>query len=76
MVAIAGTVGPSRCRRSNNFFSETGLHLRFQCISRAAIHVAFGALVANSSTCDVASTYWTEILCSRARVRMYIARHL
>ena len=27
MVAIAGTVGPSRRRRSNNFFSDTGLHL-------------------------------------------------
>ena len=28
--------------------------------------IAFGALVANSPTCDVASTYWTGILCSRA----------
>ena len=27
MVAIAGTVGPSRRRRSNHFFSDTGLHL-------------------------------------------------
>ena len=24
----------------------------------------FGALVTNSTTCDVASTYWTGILCS------------
>ena len=32
--------------------------------------IAFGALVA----CDVASTYWTGILCSRAWVWMYIAR--
>ena len=38
--------------------------------------IAFGALVANSPTCDVASTYWTGILCSRAWDRMYIARHL
>ena len=28
--------------------------------------IAFGALVANSTTCDIASTYWTGILCSRA----------
>ena len=26
---------------------------------------AFGALLANSTACDVASTYWTGILCSR-----------
>ena len=37
MVAIAGTVGPSRCRKSNHFFSDTGLHLRFQNISRVPI---------------------------------------
>ena len=36
--------------------------------------IAFGVLVANSPTCDVASTYWTGILCSRAWVRMYIAQ--
>ena len=26
--------------------------------------IAFGALVANSTTCDFASSYWTGILCS------------
>ena len=37
---------------------------------------AYVALVAHSSTCDVASTYGTGVLCSMAWVRMYIARHL
>ena len=33
-------------------------------------------VVANSSTYDVAITYGTGVICSRAWVRMYIARHL
>ena len=37
---------------------------------------ASGTVVAHSSTCDIASTYWTGVLCSSAWVRMYIARHL
>ena len=69
MVAIAGT---RRCRRSNHFFSDTGLRLRFQNISRAPR--ASGALVAHSATCDVASIYWTGILCNKAWVQMYIVR--
>ena len=48
--------GPRRCRISNNFFSDTVLHLRVRNISvhptRASV-----ALVAHSSTCDVTSTY-------------------
>ena len=31
--------------------------------------------LAHSSTCDVASIYRTGLLCIRAWVRMYIARH-
>ena len=34
---IAGTMGPSRCCRSNPFLSDTSLHFRFQNISRAPI---------------------------------------
>ena len=34
------------------------------------------ALIAHSSTGDVASTNGTGILCSRAWIRMYVARHL
>ena len=37
VVAIAGTMGPSRCRRSNHFFSDTVPHLRGQNILRAPI---------------------------------------
>ena len=56
------------------------LFLRYWAADSRAFHMhpsrAFGTLVANSMTCDVASTYWTGILCSMAWVRMYIARHL
>ena len=39
MVVIAGTGGgcQSRCHESNHIFSDTGLHLKFQNISRAPI---------------------------------------
>ena len=60
VVAIAGTVGPNRCRRSNHFLSDTVLHLRVHP-SRA-----FVALLAHSSTCVVANTYRIGVLCSRA----------
>ena len=37
MVAIAGTVGPSRRRRSNHFFSDTGLHSNEQWTVRIGV---------------------------------------
>ena len=48
----------------------------WDCGVKQASQVQSLFLVANSPTCDVAITYWTGILCSRAWVRMYIARHL
>ena len=68
--------GWSRCRSSNRFFSPILGCIYDSRTFRMHPSRASGALVAHSSTCDVASTYWTRILCSRAWVRMYMARHL
>ena len=60
----------------NHYFSDTELH------SRSPEHFAFThpehlfALIAHSSAGDVASTSGTGILCSRAWIRMYVARLL
>ena len=75
VVAIDGTMVPSRYRRSNHFspilccIEESGTF----CVHPSRAYVA---LVAHFSTCDVASTYGTGVLCRSALVRMYIARHL
>ena len=65
VVAIAGTVWPSRCR----------MLITFSPILCCPEHPyrASVALVAHPSTCDIASTYGTGVLYSRAWVRMDIA---
>ena len=75
VVTISGTVGPSRFRRSNKFFSDTVLHLE-SGIFRVHPSRASVAFEAHSSVCDVVSTYGTVVLCRRAWVRMNIAQHL
>ena len=55
MVAIAGTVGPNRRRRFNHFFSDTGLHLRFQSISRAPFQSIW-------CTCSVVGSVSSDLL--------------
>ena len=62
-------------RRPSHYFSDTELHVRVRTIS---VHPSrsFVALVTHSSTGDVVSTNGTGVLCSRAWIRMYVARHL
>ena len=55
VVVIAGTLAPSRCRRSNHFFFDTGMHLRFQNISRAPIQ---------SIWCTCSSLHQTDTACA------------
>ena len=64
----------NRGRMPIHYFSDTELHLRVTfCVhpSRSSV-----ALIAHSSTGDVASTNETGILCSMALIQMYVARHL
>ena len=65
----------NRGRMPNHNFSDTELHFRVRNILRASIQNIF-ALIAHFSTGDVASTNGTGIRCSRAWIRMYVARHL
>ena len=75
VVAIAGSVWPSNWHRPIHFFSDTVQHLRAWtlCVHPSRAYVA---PVAYSSTCEVAGTYGTGVLCSRAWVRMDVARHM
>ena len=59
----------------NHYFSNTALHLRVRNIF---VHPSrtYVALIAHSSTGDVASTNGTVVLCSRAWIWMYVTRHL
>ena len=65
----------NRGRMPNQYFSDTELHLRVRtfCVHPSRTSVA---LIAHSSTGDVASTNGTGVLCSRAWIRMHVARHL
>ena len=66
----------NRGRMPNHYFSDTDLHLRVRNLLRVHPFRTSVALIAHSSTGDVASTNGTGILCTRAWIRMYVARHL
>ena len=55
----------NRGRMPNHYFSDTELHVRVRKILRSPIQKSV-ALIAHSSTGDVASTNGTGVLCSRA----------
>ena len=74
MGLVAGSLRPSRGRRSNLYFSDTVLHLRVRTF-RMHPSSTSGAPVADSSTGDVSGTYWAEILGGRPWIRMYVAHH-
>ena len=72
---IAGSLRPSRGRRSNLYFSDTVLHLE-SGTCRMHPFRTYVSTVAYSSTRYVSGTYLTGVLGSRAYIWMYVARYL
>ena len=72
VVLVAGSLRPSRGRRSYLYFSDTVLHESGTfCMHPSSTS---GAPVAYSLTGDVSGTYWAGILGGRPWIRMYVAR--